>query len=175
MKTPISITSIASISSLGRMVVDVWNSYKKGNSPIKMHEFANFKAFTATLDPESSASIEKLRTSNSQYEQLDKSVLMAIYAAREAVQKAGWKTGDFGINIGSSRGATDLFENYHADFLKTGKAATLSSPTTTLGNISSWVAQDLQTEGSNHITFYHLFYGIACLTKWCSLATSRYE
>ncbi len=170
MKTPISITSIASISPLGRTVTELWGAYKNGISPMKLREFGHFEAFTARLDDESSASIEKLRTSNSQYEQLDKSVLMAIYAAREAVQKASWKTGNFGINIGSSRGVTDLFETYHANFLKTGKAATLSSPTTTLGNISSWVAQDLQSEGptiSHSITcstaLHALLNGIAWL------------
>lgn len=54
---------------------------------------------------------------------------------------------NFGINIGSSRGATGLFEKYHQEFLKSGKSSTLSSPTTTLGNISSWIAHDLQTTG----------------------------
>ena len=56
---------------------------------------------------------------------------------------------DFGVNIGSSRGATELFENYYDDFKTNefGKTATLTSPTTTLGNIASWVAQDLQTSG----------------------------
>ena len=52
-----------------------------------------------------------------------------------------------GINIGSSRGATTLFEQYHQSFLNRGSAETLASPTTTLGNISSWVAQDLKSTG----------------------------
>ena len=69
-------------------------------------------------------------------------------ASRKAIQNAGWTSEDvFGINIGSSRGATDLFEKHHQEYLETGKAQTLSSPTTTLGNISSWVAHDLQSSG----------------------------
>jgi 3-oxoacyl-(acyl-carrier-protein) synthase len=71
-----------------------------------------------------------------------------MVASRKAVQEAGWKaTDDFGINIGSSRGATELFEKHHKEFLETGKTSTLASPTTTLGNIASWVANDLQTQG----------------------------
>jgi len=74
--------------------------------------------------------------------------LFALAASREAVQNAGWKTDDiFGINIGSSRGATDLFEKHYKEYLETGKAQTLASPTTTLGNISSWIAHDLQNSG----------------------------
>ena len=69
-------------------------------------------------------------------------------ASRKAIQNAGWSSNDvFGINIGSSRGATDLFEKHHREYLETGKAQTLASPTTTLGNISSWVAHDLQSSG----------------------------
>jgi 3-oxoacyl-(acyl-carrier-protein) synthase len=74
--------------------------------------------------------------------------LYAIAASRKAIQNAGWKPNDiFGINIGSSRGATDLFEKHYQEYLETGKAQTLASPTTTLGNISSWVAHDLQSSG----------------------------
>jgi len=65
----------------------------------------------------------------------------------KAIEKANWKSGDFGINIGSSRGATELFEKYHKDFLDRKKTMPLASPTTTLGNISSWIAHDLQTSG----------------------------
>jgi 3-oxoacyl-(acyl-carrier-protein) synthase len=71
-----------------------------------------------------------------------------MLASRQAIAKAAWSKNDsFGINIGSSRGATDLFEQHFEEYLTTGKAQTLASPTTTLGNISSWVAHDLQTEG----------------------------
>ncbi len=49
--------------------------------------------------------------------------------------------------MGSSRGATDLFEKHFQEYITTGKAQTLASPTTTLGNISSWVAHDLQSSG----------------------------
>jgi 3-oxoacyl-(acyl-carrier-protein) synthase len=73
---------------------------------------------------------------------------MAIAASRKAIVQSGWKANDiFGINIGSSRGATILFEKHYADFLRNGRAQTLASPTTTLGNISSWVAHDLQSDG----------------------------
>lgn len=108
----------------------------------------NQNHLVATLDEVSKNEIENLRKSDSKYKSLDNSVLFAMFASRNAVANAGWKTGDnFGINLGSSRGATELFEQHYNDFLETGKANVLSSPTTTLGNISSWVAHDLQTSG----------------------------
>jgi 3-oxoacyl-(acyl-carrier-protein) synthase len=102
----------------------------------------------APLNEDSVAKIELLKHSDPKYKFLDKSVLYAMEASRKAVQQAAWTTADvFGINIGSSRGATELFEKHHKEYLETGKAQTLASPTTTLGNISSWIAHDLQSSG----------------------------
>ena len=41
-----------------------------------------------------------------------------MYTAEKAIAQTGWKnTAEIGVNIGSSRGATHLFEKYHEDFL----------------------------------------------------------
>jgi len=102
----------------------------------------------AKLDEDSNAIVDALKQSDIKYKSLDKSVLYAMAASRKAIENAGWTSNDvFGINIGSSRGATDLFEKHFQEYLETGKAQTLASPTTTLGNISSWVAHDLQSTG----------------------------
>lgn len=148
MPAPIAITAIASISPLGNEASTVWGNYQTPNHCLTLQDFGGQKAWAAPLDLDSKAVLETIRKSDSKYKSLDDSVLMAIAAARKAVSQAGWKaTDDFGINIGSSRGATTLFEKHHEDFLKTGRAQTLASPTTTLGNIASWVAHDLQTQG----------------------------
>ncbi len=148
MQQPISITAIASISPLGKSRDDIWKSYCNKNHCFSEKEFAHGKALVAQIPNEARTEIEALKSSDNKYKSLDDSVLFAIYAARHAVKVAGWNASDnFGINIGSSRGATALFETYHEEFLQKNKTNTLSSPTTTLGNISSWVAHDLQTKG----------------------------
>jgi len=92
--------------------------------------------------------LKALKQEKKTYQSLDRSVLLAIIAARQAVAAAGWgNDSDVAINIGSSRGATELFENYLAEYLTTGQVPAPTSPVTTLGNISSWVANDLQTNG----------------------------
>ncbi|MFI0429875.1 beta-ketoacyl synthase N-terminal-like domain-containing protein [Mariniflexile sp. HMF6888] len=145
---PISITAIASISPLGKSLNEAWNSYLNNEHCITEKSFGNEKHLVAKIPSETKLAIETLRQSDNKYKSLDDTVLYAIYASRQAVKSAGWNELDnFGINIGSSRGATQLFETYYDDFLKNNKAQTLSSPTTTLGNISSWVAHDLQTQG----------------------------
>jgi 3-oxoacyl-(acyl-carrier-protein) synthase len=144
----ISITSIASVSPLGNTSETIWANYLANDHFFVEKDFGGQKALAAVLDEKSQAAVSLLRESDHKYKSLDNSVLFAITASREAVGKAGWGNGDaFGINIGSSRGATELFEKHHIDFLNSGKANTLTSPTTTLGNISSWVAHDLQNNG----------------------------
>ena len=145
---PISITAISSISALGISLEEVWSNYKKAEHLFVQQNFDDNQEWVAALNQNAKNEIKQLRNSDSKYKKLDDSVLFAIYASRKAISQANWKAkDDFGINIGSSRGATALFEAYHSEYLKNRKAATLTSPTTTLGNISSWVAHDLNSRG----------------------------
>lgn len=145
---PISITAIASVSPLGNDSQHIWNAYQNDEHCFTSVDFDGNTALAARLDQHSKDLVDALRQSDTKYKSLDDSVLFAIAASREAVKRAGWtEEAQFGINLGSSRGATGLFEKYYRDFLDSGKASTLSSPTTTAGNISSWVAHDLQNDG----------------------------
>jgi 3-oxoacyl-(acyl-carrier-protein) synthase len=144
----ISITAIASVSPLGKDTKTIWENYLNDKHCFAPKYLDHNNTLVASLDANSNEVIAALQTSDNKYKSLDKSVLFAMAASRKAIQEAGWnKDSIFGINIGSSRGATDLFEKHHQEYLQSGKAQTLASPTTTLGNISSWVAHDLQSTG----------------------------
>lgn len=144
----ISITAFSSISPLGNNAEEVWSKYLENNHCFSKQFLDQQETSTASLSEESKRIVEELRASDIKYKFLDDSVLFALAASRKAVQQAGWSSEDvFGINIGSSRGATDLFEKHYKEYIDTGKAQTLASPTTTLGNISSWIAHDLQSTG----------------------------
>jgi len=121
------------------------------------------------LSEEKRTLIATLRQSNPAYESLDPTVLYALFTAKEAVRQAGWSGQRFGVNIGSSRGATELFESHYAHFLSEGYCKTLASPTTTLGNVSTWVAQYFATQGfalSHSITCSTALHGIANAVAW---------
>ncbi len=148
LKEPISITALSSISTLGETLDEVWEAYTTENHFLSEVQIGDQTVWASRLPQAVKLAIEQLRQSDIKYKYLDASVLFAIYASRKAVEQAGWGSdSNFGINIGSSRGATSLFEKYHQEFLADGKPSTLSSPTTTLGNISSWVAHDLKSKG----------------------------
>lgn len=145
---PISITAISSISPLGISLEETWQNYLLGQHMFTKKRFSGTDEWVASLSNTAIQEIETLRNSDTKYKKLDNSVLFALYASRKAIAQAQWKSeADFGINIGSSRGATTLFEKYHSEFLEDNKTNTLASPTTTLGNISSWIAHDLKSEG----------------------------
>lgn len=170
MKTKIAITSLSSISPLGNQPEGIWDNYLNDKTLISTQEIEGKSQYVVVIPQEIRNQIEVLKKEDVKYKSLDETVLLAILVSREAIKKSGWKQGDdFGINIGSSRGATQLFEKYHKEFLESGKTATLASPTTTLGNISSWVAHDLKNKGpeiSHSITCSTALHAILNAIAW---------
>jgi len=142
-KSPISIIDISSVSALGLAKEEIEFSYNNENCFFSKTKVENASVWVSKVG---NTVEEKLRILKAEgYDKLDRTVLLALLASRSFKDKID-KTG-VGVNIGSSRGATELFEKYHEEFLKTSSTPVLTSPTTTLGNISSWVAQDLALSG----------------------------
>jgi len=178
----IAITGMGSISPLGSNADEVWHSYQCKESLIKPVPFNGEKVPVARLSGESEKLLEAIRLEKDDYLYLDRTVIMALHCAREAIRQAGWRRGErvtgrkgdpvTGVNIGSSRGATELIEKYHGAYLEnpSRRIFPLTSPTTTLGNISSTVAHDVETAGpaiSHSVTcstaLHAVFNGIAWL------------
>ncbi|MDO6802181.1 beta-ketoacyl synthase N-terminal-like domain-containing protein [Wenyingzhuangia sp. 1_MG-2023] len=146
----IAITGYGSVSGLGTNEEEIWNNYEDDKHFLTFKEFDKIAGWLSVVPKEIENELHALKISNPKYKDLDKSVLMAIYVGRKAIKSANWThQSTFGINIGSSRGATSLFEHFYNDFSSNnlGKTHPLTSPTTTLGNLSTWVADDLQTKG----------------------------
>jgi len=147
LKNPISINSIGTISPLGKTPGEIWKNYLSNEHFFQWRKVGDEESWVGNLPETIEKEVEQLRSENSKYRHLDDSVLYAILAGRIASKNLKIADADAGLNIGSSRGATGLFEKYHSEYIETGKSSTYSSPSTTLGNISSWVAQDLQLNG----------------------------
>ena len=160
MKHTISISAISSISALGHSPQAVWNTYVD-----KTRLFSKMDGdWVSKLSEESEKAINALLEENHNYKNLDRTVLLAILNGRSCLDGVTFpKDKKTGLNIGSSRGATALFETYHEQFLAREKVSPFTSPTTTLGNISSWVAQDLGLDG---VTIDH---SVTCSTAMHSL------
>ncbi len=144
MKDSIAIVGFSTISALGHDDQSIHKAYENSTHALVQTP----EGWAAPLGVASSAHVEKIRKEQPQYQSLDASVLYALATSRMAIQQAGWQYQKaIGVNFGSSRGATQLFELHHKEFIEKGMVSTQASPSTTLGNISSWVAHDLQLQG----------------------------
>jgi 3-oxoacyl-[acyl-carrier-protein] synthase II len=152
----IYINAIQSFSSLGNDSDQVWHSYLSEETFIKSKEIGKKNIFVNALNDAQNIEIKQFIEANSIYKNLDPTVIYALICARKTIEKSGWKSHDYGINIASSRGATQLFEAHYQEFIQENQTPVLSSPSTTLGNISSWVGQDLQNRG------VHFSHSITC-------------
>ena len=107
MSNTISITALSSVSALGNNPEIIWNNYKNNNHFLTQNDLLNQEIWVSKLDEATNDLIKSIAESDQKYKSLDRSVLMAIAVSRKAMQIAGWNANDnFGINIGSSRGAT---------------------------------------------------------------------
>lgn len=156
----IAITGHASISPLGHTPEEIKNSIYSDVSCISW----NGEAMVSNLTMGQESILDAIRE-HKPYKSLDKTAIMAIFAARQLGIK---NNPSIGVNIGSSRGATEIWEQHYESFKQhpSNKVSAFASPHTTLGNISSWVAQDL---GSTGMSFSH---SITCSTALHSIANA---
>jgi 3-oxoacyl-[acyl-carrier-protein] synthase II len=166
MQEKIIISGMGSISAMGSSANEVWDNYCSATTRITSCCFNSCDTAVGKLYTKEDELVKKLRKENPQYRRLDKTVLFSIIAARQAAKQANWSTEkNISINLGSSRGATQLFEKYHKNFLENQHKHLnpVVSPTTTLGNIASWLAYDLGSKGAS---FSH---SITCSTALHSI------
>lgn len=72
------------------------------------------------------------------------------------------------VNVGSSRGATQLTENLHQQFLSTGSVPAFTSPLTTQANVSSIIASLLQNNQALPID-----HSLTCSTGLAAIANAE--
>ncbi|TGE14073.1 beta-ketoacyl synthase N-terminal-like domain-containing protein [Hymenobacter elongatus] len=134
------------VSALGESLLMA----EAAESPFQSRRLGPHTLAVGSLPAAAETALTDLRRNYAPYRQLDRTVLLAVLAARQATAQAGWLPQDsaaLGVSIGSSRGATGRLEQFHAGFLADGTVAAAASPLTTLGNVASWVAYDAGTTG----------------------------
>jgi 3-oxoacyl-[acyl-carrier-protein] synthase II len=165
----IVIRACGAISPLGFDEATVTQAYLAGNPSFQTSLHQGKATPVASLPALAEEKLQELIATNTNYRHLDRSVLLAIYAARQAAEQAGWLTAgadqqaDLAVNIGSSRGATGLFE-HHYDSFQQERLSPTSSPTTTLGNLSSWVGHAVNAGGAQ------ISHSITCSTALMAIA-----
>lgn len=148
MKEKIGITGWGAISALGCDSAIIWDNYLREETALCIAGTPS--RWQGKIPKDLNDELHTLQIGDKNLLKVDKSVLLAILSAERACRMADWsKQETFGINIGSSRGATSIWEQSFQKLFdkKSRGVSTLTSPLTTLGNISSWVSYFLQNQG----------------------------
>jgi len=168
-KEHIVIRACGAISPLGYDRASTAAAYALGQPAFSNSLHQEQQTPIAPLPPQAEQQLASLLQATPDYKKLDRAVLLAVYAARQAAAQAGWlsdnglQQADLAVNIGSSRGATGLFEQHYASFQQHNLSPG-ASPTTTLGNLSSWVAHAVNAGGAQ------ISHSITCSTALMALA-----
>lgn len=162
----IAITAYAAASAAGDTPDRVATTFRSGGHAL--HYDRDWGAWVGRLPATTDRALAELAGSDRAYGRLDRTALLAMWAGARTVAQLDWPAG-FGIQIGSSRGATGLWEAAYAEFLGTGQVPAVTSPFTTLGNISSWVGQYLGARGyrgEHSVTCSTALHAIANAVAW---------
>lgn len=172
MSNNLVISAWGSISAVGSNLQEVENSYQSSSHCLAKNGAGFWGGY---LGEEAEKEIEKLIASHPKYKLLDRSAILAIYASLQAWKKriklGECPLGKGGVNIGSSRGATQILEKRLKDYYKDDNQLPTphTSPTTTLGAVSSWVGKALNLIGpafSHSVTCSTSLYSIGNAAAW---------
>lgn len=162
MRSRIGILAWGSLSPLGDQPKDIWSKYLDPKITLSRTEAS--ETWVGSLSAQAASNVDALKAIGKPYTKLDRTVLLAQIAAEKAMSSFGGnRQGKWGINIGSSRGATEKFETYHNNFLIGNRLSPNASPLTTLGNVATWVGQHLGIEAMT------LSHSVTCSTALQSI------
>jgi 3-oxoacyl-(acyl-carrier-protein) synthase len=159
----IAITAYAAASAAGSSPASVAATFRSGRHALRYDP--TLAGWVGRLPDSAEAELAALVAGTRAYARLDRTTQLAMWCSERAVRSLGWDA-DFGIQFGSSRGATQRWEAAYAEFLATGRVPPTTSPLTTLGNISSWVGQHLGSRG------YRGDHSVTCSTALHAIATA---
>lgn len=130
----IYVTALGSVSALGDRAA-AWRAYATGVCGLRRVSLGDYDGPLGAVDAANEQRLQSLARESRDLAQLDRSVLLAVLASRDALRDAPEPPS--ALFLGSSRGATNLLETAHRDFLLNGRVAPRTSPSTTLGNLAS--------------------------------------
>ena len=161
-----TIAGTGCISAAGTSRAAAERSYRSGKACASLDDATGLPVFRVLSLP-AHAAIQRF----TEKRPVDRTTLLALHAASEAVEEAGWTGGDFAILVGCSRGPTQSWESTYDRFVANGKPPLRTSPLTTLGSIPFALADYFGTrEVSSGMSvtcssgLHAVYHGMALLT-----------
>lgn len=126
----INIQGFGTVSAAGNDPAAAWSAYLVGKPTWSVDAKTGLPVYRVKDLPVIGELNEFISTNEP-----DRASVLALHAAEQAVNQAGWKDKDFSIIVGCSRGPTVSWEESYDEFLAHDQVKTLTSPRTTLGGI----------------------------------------
>lgn len=159
------IEAIGSVSALGCNKVDILESLETPychfqNISVKQKNYP-----VIPIHKNARLELKEMLQLHPSFKKTDRAVQLALLATEKSLSQVYQpQQYDWTINAGSSRGATGIWEANFAQFQEDKTVPIKSSPLTTLGNISSHVAQHFKLKG------FHIDHSITCSSGLQALA-----
>jgi 3-oxoacyl-[acyl-carrier-protein] synthase II len=148
MKGKMIISSIGSASALGNNEKTVLDSIQQGKCNFQLKKLNGAEYPVIPIHHDASIELAELLHQYPRYKRIDRSAQLGILATQKCLEQLDENTSsEWTINAGSSRGATGIWEDYHHEFIQERSVPIKSSPLTTLGNISTHIAQHQKLQG----------------------------
>lgn len=148
MAKQIVIRGLGAVSSLGFDAESALRNMFTDKTCIQIIQRENDSFWGASLSAEAEQALQDFIRLHKISKEQDRTVHLALAASFQAIKQTNWKnTEHLAVSMGSSRGATGVWESYYDYYKSTNQAKLKTSPLTTLGNISSQVADFLSTSG----------------------------
>jgi 3-oxoacyl-(acyl-carrier-protein) synthase len=144
---PLSIVGVGTASAAGSASDEVRAFYTRAEPSFNSATTARDAFVVGRIAPSAEDRLVSFVGERRGVRAFDRSAQLAAFAASGAIAQAAWRGGaPCGVAVGSSRGATGLLEQHHEAFVRSpqSRLPNRTSPLTTLGNIASAVARELE-------------------------------
>ncbi len=132
----VGIVGMGTVSAAGTDAASSWNTYEQKLTTWKVDKVTGLPIYPVAQLP----ARPTIATFTAGYA-VDRTGLLALHAADQAVAAAGWSGKDFSILVGCSRGPTQAWEKGYGTFSREGTVPPRTSPATTLGSIGFTLAE----------------------------------
>src|SRR5215207_5356148 len=133
----IIISSIGSVSALGSDPATIIHSIHSGKCNFYLKKINGSAYPVIPVHPNADSELSTLLNQYPKYKRIDRSAQLGILASVKCLEPLNITSSEWTINAGSSRGATETWENFHLEYIREQTVPVKSSPLTTLGNIST--------------------------------------
>lgn len=170
---PLIIRGLSTISALGRSSYEAAIVPSLDRAPAARAPFGERRAifpFASAVEVDLG-----LISRNPRYDRLDRVTYAALAAVGETLKVANSNRTEIGcFSIGSSRGPTSSIEaTFEAHLHEDGRVPVFTSPCTTAGNISSWVAQEYLARVEQKVSIASITTSMTCSSAFHSLLVAK--